>query len=1133
MTQLAIYLFGPPRVKLDGVERYIRRRKAVALLVYLTVTQQPHSRDALATLFWPDYDQTSARDNLRRTLSSLHRALDRSWLEIDRATIRLRDEADLWVDVWQFHNALAACQRHGHAHNQLCPDCLPLLQQAMELYSADFLAGFTLADSPGFDDWQVYTAEQLQSTLATTLERLIEGYADQRKYELAIDYARRWVALDPLHEPAQRRLMELYARSNQRTAALRQYEECRQILTDELDVPPAPETTVLYEQIHNHTIGPDPAKPRAAALIQRPIHNLPTQTTSFIGREEELAQIRHLLLDEPDCRLLNLVGPGGIGKTRLALAAATQVLENFSDGAYFVSLASVSEVDDIVPAMAAALNLTFYGQAEPKAQLLDLLQLKTLLLVVDNFEHLLDGNHLLVEILRHASAVTLLVTSRERLDLQEEWGYDLQGLAFPATLATEQTADSRRLDSYSGLALFLQRARRASATFAPSAKEMVDIVRICQLVEGMPLALELAAPWIRTLSCREIAEEIEQSLDFLTTTMRNVPARHRNLRMVFEQTWRQLPAAEQAVLLRLSVFRGGCTREAAEQVTGATLSVLSSLVDRALLRRTNRDRYELHELIRQFAETQLQTDPNALTQAHKRHYDYFIAFLEAYTAGVKGYGQRASLVAIRADMDNVRLVWRQAVAVRDAEALERSAECLFVFYLYSSGHHEGQTAFQLAADAFLVDSNLSANDEAPDALVALDNQENLAGFLLAGHAYFLARTRDAVRGETLLEQALALVRRAEPSDWRKEGFALLWLSWAIGLQGRSAAAQVYVEPTLAVLTETGDRWAEGWCLLLWANGLSQTHPLKAEEVYQRGLAVCRDSGDQSNLGYMSQQRSLVNLELGRYAQAKAYIDEAVQIFEELENVLGLGYALDRRGRLTTRLGQYQQAIQALLQAQAYFSEVRTEQNVALVRMGLGLALRLQGDYLQSEELYQQALQTSTAHKNIYDRATSLFGLGCLAYDQGELQQAEAYQRQALTLYQQLEQVVPVADVCSHLGRVMVVSGTQRHAEARQHFQQALEIAIELQLAPIALHVCVGVAQLLAHEGKLEQAAELAALAEQHDATAFATKQSAQQLLREMAAQSPQEATEQTGQTRGQASDLWVTVQMLRATLRSK
>jgi predicted ATPase len=758
-----------------------------------------------------------------------------------------------------------------------------------------------------------------------------------------------------------------------------------------------------------------------------------------------------------------------------------------------------------------------------------------LLLVVDNFEHLLKGANLLSDILRHAPHVTLLATSRERLNLQEEWVYEVQGLPFPnlktwqsgglagrslnETISNLQSPISN-LQAYSAIELFLQRARQTETGFAPSPEEMADIGRVCQLVEGMPLGLELAAPWIKVLSCREIAAEIERSLDFLTTPLQNMPERHRSLRVVFEQTWRRLSAVEQAVLSRLSVFRGGCTREAAERVTGATLSLLSSLVDKALLRRTNTGRYELLELIRQFGESQLQTDPHAVEQVQKRHRDYFVAFLEARTAGVKGGRQKETLAEIKADIDNVRLVWRQAMADRDAGAIERSAECLFVYYLYGSGHYEGEAAFQQAAAAFIGDSSPPAEAGLADELVVLDKRENLVGFLLAGQAYFLTRTRDPHAGQVLAEQALALLRRAEPRDRRKEGFALLWVAWAIALQGRDAKAQEYVEPTLALLTETGNRWAEGWILILWGNSLSYIHPTEADEVYKRGLAVCRESGDQMMLGYTSQQLSGVSMELGRYVQAKQYIDQAVRVFEEMGNVLGLGYALMRRGQLAILLGEYRQAIEACRQSATYFTEVRTEQNVIWVQVDLGTALRLHGDHSQAEQVYQQSLEAATTINHKWHLARCLQNLGCLAYDRGKLHEAEQFQWETLALWQELELEVREAGVWRYLGQVMVASGEHRHPEAGQYFRRALELATKHQAAPIALDICVGVAQLLAQVGEMEQAVELLTLAEQHEASTFETRQKARRHLAERVDQLPPE-TAQAAQTRGRALD-WQT-----------
>jgi predicted ATPase/DNA-binding SARP family transcriptional activator len=1132
---LHLRLLGQAEVRLAGeLVTGFYSGKAQALLFYLAVTGQTHTRPALAGLLWADIPEADALMNLRQVLTNL-RKLVGDHLTITRQTVAFNRDSDYWLDVEVFQARVESAQQPSPRPSpsgrgsQASPPVWGIeggpeverLRQAVDLYQGDFLAGFYVRDAPLFEEWLLTQRAWLRELVLVTLHKLAANYTYRGDYNNGITAARHLLNLEPWHEEAHRHLMLLLARSGQRSAALAQFQTCCQVLAEELGVEPAAETLALYQRI------------QAAEAAPRP--HLPLQPTSFIGRQKEVAEIQHLLLDEPDCRLLNLVGPGGIGKTRLALAAATHVFETFPQEIYFVSLAPVGEVEYIVPAIAEALHFTFYGKTDPKDQLLDYFRQKTLLLVADNFEHLLEGASLLSDILRQAPHVTLLVTSRERRNLQEEWVYEVQGLPFPAGGDKTSEAFAERtsevLSSYSALELFLQRARQTKAAFAPAPEEMAGIGRVCQLVEGMPLGLELAAPWIKVLSCREIAAEIERSLDFLTTPLQNVPERHRSLRVVFEQTWRRLSAAEQAALSRLSVFRGGCTREAAEAVAGATLPVLSALVDKALLRRTNTGRYELHELIRQFAESQLQADPAAFEQARQRHRDHFVAFLEARTAGVKGGRQKETVAEIKADMDNVRLVWRRAAANRDVEVFERAAECLFVFYLYSSGHYEGQAAFQQAAAAFIAGSGPPGEHGLPDDWVVVDKQENLAGFLLAGQGYFLGRTRDPYKGQALLEQALALLRRAETRDRYREGFALLWLGWMVFLKGSPTLAQEYIGPTLALLAETGDRWAEGWGLLLWANTLCNARPLEAEEIYKRGLVVCRESGDRNTLGYTSQMRSEANMTLGRYAQAKQYIDEAFQAFEEVGNVLGLGYALTRRGELATFLGEYQHAIQAFQQARANFNEVRTEQNVTWTQIDLGRVFRLQGDYDRAEQLYRHSLEGSTARNNKGDIAQCLHGLGCLAYEQGELRRAEQYQREALALNQQLALEVRMAEVLSQLGQVLVASGEPRYAEARQCFRQALELATKHQLALIALDVYVEVARLRVQAGELEQAIELLTLAEQHEASTFETREKARRHLAELMNRLPPE-TAQATQARGQTQDLWAAAQALLAELAS-
>ncbi|MEA3440852.1 MAG: BTAD domain-containing putative transcriptional regulator, partial [Chloroflexota bacterium] len=491
MSQLNMHLLGTPRIELNGSPLVVDRRKAIAIMVYLVLTKQAHSRDTLATLFWPDYDQGSARANLRRTLSGLKQALGGEWLEISRESVAIEQRDTIWVDVERFERLLMNSDTHGHPDQEICSICLSNLTEAVSLYLDDFLSGFTLKDSIGFDDWQLFQTEKMRRQLGEALERLIQGFTAIGDFKQAITYAQRWLGLDPLHEPAQRHVMRLLAWSDQHTAALRQYQEFVQFLDKELGLPPEEETTNLYETIRARQLPPPKLtvpEHEKAISTELPNHSLPPQLTPFIGRKQELAEIKKLLLDEPHCRLLTLVGAGGIGKTRLAIEAAAEAQDAFPNGVYFVSLASVGQPEFIVPALGETLNIKFHGAREPKAQLLNYIRHKQMLLLVDNFEHLLDGAELLGEMLVEAPQVTLLVTSRERLSLQEEWIFEVQGLPFPQVVEITTGKSPASLEDFDAVRLFLQSARRAKAGFSVSNKDILAIVRLCQLVDGMPLA---------------------------------------------------------------------------------------------------------------------------------------------------------------------------------------------------------------------------------------------------------------------------------------------------------------------------------------------------------------------------------------------------------------------------------------------------------------------------------------------------------------------------------------------------------------------------------------------------------------------------------------------------------------------
>ncbi len=962
MAKLDLFLLGPIRARLDESDIEVKPRKALALLTYLAATAESHSRDFLAAMLWPDSDHSTARRNLRNRLSELNRALGGDWIEADRQSVGL--QGGFWLDVTEFQRNLA----QGAVNSQA-------LITAVDLYHDDFLTGFTLPDSPLFDEWQFFQRESLRQSLALALERLASALSDRADYETAVPYARRWLALDPLHEPAHRRLMQLYVQAGQRAAALRQYDRCRQTLENELGISPSPETRALYQSIHaGNVIGRDRGPP--------PRHNLPVQTTTFIGRQSEMADIKRLLFDEPGCRLLNLVGPGGVGKTRLALAAAAQVLDYFPDGTYLVPLASVSDVEAIVPTIAEVVGLTFSGTTDPKVQLLNYLSRKQLLLILDNFERLLMGVDLIAAILSQAPAVTVLATSRERMNLREEWLYEVQGLSFPTiSHSSEILEPTQVINAYSAVKLFYRRARQIVTNFTPSSAEMGDIVQICQLLNGMPLGLELAAPWVHSMTCREIADEIKQNLDFLATSLHNVPERHRSLRVVFEQTWQRLSREEHAVLQRLSVFHGSCTREAAQQVTGATPQMLSSLVERALLRRTNTGRYELHELLRQYAAAELELSGKA-EAARKAHSLFYLDFLRQREEDVKGRRQVAALDEIGIDFDNVRAAWRWATSRKATRAIGRALESLYWYCVMRNRYREILSLLRVGRE-----------DLAPAAGV----RPHLIWAKVAARTPSPGRVFAEPLAEVKMRVETALAIAREHGDKALEAFCLWRLGVAV-FNDRDDFGEVLArcERSLAIYQTLGDRFYQAQLFDLtglWHLRLNQ--PERGARLMQQGANLRRLLGDKVGLAISLRSLGWIAYHRGHFAEAESCWQEAYQLAREtrgrqetLYRHTGIAWlALFNRGDLVTA-----ETIAEEMQSHAF--EISSTEWKRQAQILLGFLAGMAEDYAACRNYMEQA---AYRRKYTYNIAWMRMGLCLAACGLGEMQKARERLEQVLEM----------------------------------------------------------------------------------------------------------------------------------------
>jgi predicted ATPase/DNA-binding XRE family transcriptional regulator len=739
-------------------------------------------------------------------------------------------------------------------------------------------------------------------------------------------------------------------------------------------------------------------KPAPVSRALKP--KLPLALTSFVGREHELRAVI-LQLQNPSCRLLNLTGPGGVGKTRLALEIAQQLHNSFNHGACFIPLVGTSTSEFIIPAIADALGFSFSGAIELKVQLFNFLKEKQALLVLDNLEHLLNGIELLDELLEFAPGVKILATSREQLNLRAEWAFEVQGLPIPSDIELDN------LGSDNAGALFLQRARQVNMNFVPVQEDVPAIARICQLVEGLPLALELAATWVSTLSCREIAAEIEQGLDFLVTTRRNVPPRHRSLRAVFDHSWSLLTNEECQVMEQLSVFHGGFRREAAQAVAGAALLTLSALVDKSLVQRSETGRYALHELIRQYAAAMLQTQAREKNIVNRKHAEYYLTWLQACERDLTSSEQKNIFAELNSDLDNIRTAWEVAVVHRQVSLLRGATWPLYYFYELHDFFQEGEAVFKRGAE--MAQGWLAVSDQ-ENAAPEKTKLEGVLGDMLAHQAFFNLRLGHNELAVTQYRSSIDLLR---PLD---EAFALAhallhygYQCWIIGdfveaarsLQEglplscslQHAWLQANYSIARGVVAHELGNYLEAYQLL--HDGLTAAHLIgdphlmsfsgnlfirtaqalgrvtEAEVALQEGLSLVTEIGDRWGMGLRLERMAVAAQLAGEYAEAQRLFDESVVLYREIGDQWGWSRVLNLRGYFTLLTGDVPLARQVFLQAAQISLAAGVLPNVMDALAGLCSCCAQEGQGDRALELAILVLQHSASPQDSKVRAEKL------------------------------------------------------------------------------------------------------------------------------------------------------------------
>jgi DNA-binding SARP family transcriptional activator/predicted ATPase len=1044
--RLRIMALGPPRVLLGDTPVTFTGRKPLALLVYLAVSGRVYARDALAALLFDAATDEKARSQLRSTLTYLRAQLG-EYLAVTRDTIGLAQDPSIWLDV---------AELEAVAQDKALRADPERLARAVSLYRGEFLAGFTIARAPEFDAWLQDERARLRAPLVRLLSRLIEHGGEQGDPATAIGWARRLLEAEPWHEVTHRQLMRLLARAGQREAALAQYDACRRVLAGKLRTVPQVETTALYEQL------------RAGPLAPRT--SLPATQAELVGRAAELALVAERLAD-PACRLLTLLGLGGSGKTSLALhAAAAQARpatlpdeHPFADGVHLVELAVLTiprtgsadptqvATQYMATAIGHVLGLEFLG-ADPVAHLLDWLGDRTVLLVLDNMEHLLDGVALLSRILEAAPRLKLLVTSRERLRLREEWVLEVGGLPLPSGPDEVEQAGAS--------SLYLQHMRQAGANEPLTESDRTAIVRICELTKGLPLALVLAARWTPSLPPATIAQDLAKGMDRLAIPGPQMLERHRSMREVLQATWMRLRENERTAMRRLAVFQSGFTREAAGAVAGVGLVALRMLGEGALIDHDPAaDRYAMHEFIRQYAAEQLAGHAEEETETQARHATYYTALVQQVTPALRQTVTAQEVIS--ADIANIRLAWDwaaeraeaglleqllrgfaqwhelQGLPGQAAEALDRAAERLRTALAQSA---PPDPSVQRLLGFVLVEEAMALNWQATYDRVRhlLQEARDLARVTAAPHlegriSYslgFLQRRQRDVRGALQwAQQALALARTArEPSQ---EADALVLLGLTAIDAGEYAQAKGYLDQAFEACRVRNDRYGEvdvSYARGLFAHARGQFG--EAQRILEDALQRVRSEQWRLSEVFLLDALGQVHDEgWGQHVAAEGLFAQELRITQETGDRTRQGFVLAALGRNALYQGDLDRASTLLDQALSLSREVNSRASAAIALRGQSLLAHYQGDDRRAHQCAEEAIEIARTAGLRWDERLAVRLLGHALLALGELPAAQAAYQHAADLDEALGLQHLRVETATDLARVALARGNTARAAA--------------------------------------------------------------------------------------------------------
>jgi predicted ATPase/DNA-binding SARP family transcriptional activator len=933
--------------------------KVKALFAYLAVEDPiPFNRDLLAGLFWPEHPKDKAHHSLRQAVLRLRSLFqeDPQLFLIHRTVIQRNPLANVSTDVHQFESFISRYSSGGK-HD------ITSLESAVKHYRGEFLKGLSMPGVEAFEEWLFNHRGYFHRRVVYALEKIVVHYERHMNYDQARLNVEKLLELEPWREEAHRKLMLLFARMGQRSAALRQYEVCRHFLLEHLDLLPDEETDSLHRRIRE---------------MRSSSYSTIEPTTPLIGRDSELSRLKRLLSD-PYTRLVTITGPGGIGKTRLALQLLKDIVERdvglFLNGAVVLELNGVHSTDKFLSVFEDAFHLTLQMGIDKKTQIIQYLKDKELLIILDNFEQLVDDDSLyyLTTLLKETQNVKFVATSRRKLNLSSEVVLSLKGLSYPDPTQNIRV-DNLLEQKYGAVNFFLLRLRQSKPDLVFSEEDIQAVVRLCQLVEGLPLALLLAAAWGDSLSIPEITAAVDGNLDFLRVEWQDLPKRHRSMRAALNVSWNFLEPEERQVFSHLSIFHGGFSLEAAQAIAGASQEVISSLVNKSILNYdVDKRRYSLHELLLQFGSEKLAQNNLKKKTLQDRHSQFFSQIIRKIFPIPDKQDEKAVLYELEREIDNYQEAWRNACKKgRTGEILDLSGGLHF----FLTGRALYQQGIKLFEFAFYLISDQESSNPLLDAYIS------------AYLGDIVALSGDWEKGRELLKRALDAVENAVKSEIYILHLKAFILSRLGAFTPNAEEAKDYLECSLALLNELGDERQGAYVLAKLGDMTRITGDLEgAKDLLEESLRLQEAVNSPQKINTMV-ILGLHALRMGDLEKSAYLFREAAALARKQDNKDLLAAALEAQGMGRGYSGNFQEAIKSFEQSLKIRQEMSQKANISNCCAFIGLTKLHLGLTKEARVIAQQAYSLSLETGDSPTIATSLWVKGAVLLAAGALEDSK-------------------------------------------------------------------------------------------------------------------------------------------------